>query len=124
MPSITITPPKANIPVGSVTINGVKYDVPQHPEFVRFFYDFFRRIGGTDGSSSEQLQAQVDGLSFTPTGQDTSLQDVGISALSLLPPYPEAIPQEQRPDARVEALEAEVQRLSVIVNGLTMGYQL
>lgn len=124
MPSITITPPKASIPVGSVTINGIKYDVPQHPEFVRFFYDFFRRIGGTDGSSSEQLQTQIDGLSFSPTEQDTSPQDAGIRALGLLPPYPEATPQEQRSDGRIEALEAEVQRLSVIVNGLTMGYQL
>lgn len=50
-----ITPPKAQIPIGIVMINGRETEVRQHPEFVRFFFDLFRRVGGTDGTSSDEL---------------------------------------------------------------------
>lgn len=50
-----ITPPKAQIPVGLVVVNEREYEVRQHPEFVRFFFDLFRRVGGTNGSSSDEL---------------------------------------------------------------------
>jgi hypothetical protein len=53
--TISITTPKANVPVGRVTINGQTFDVAQHPEFVRFFFDLFRRTGGT--SSTEQQRS-------------------------------------------------------------------
>jgi hypothetical protein len=50
-----ITPPKAQIPVGLVVISDREYEVRQHPEFVRFFFDLFRRVGGTNGTSSDEL---------------------------------------------------------------------
>lgn len=66
--STTITTPKSNVPVGRVTINGQTFDVDQHPEFVRFFYDLFRRAGGSaaltnielaDGTASLDSEAQM-----------------------------------------------------------------
>ena len=37
-------------------------DVIQHPEFVRFFFDLFRRVGGTDALSNEELLELINAL--------------------------------------------------------------
>jgi hypothetical protein len=58
----TITAPKSNIPVGTVTIDGMTYDVPQHPEFVRFFFDLFRRVGDTQALTNTDLQTLIEHL--------------------------------------------------------------
>jgi chromosome segregation ATPase len=51
----SITTPKSNVPVGRVTIDGKTFDVDQHPEFVRFFYDLFRRTGGSAALTNIEL---------------------------------------------------------------------
>lgn len=58
----SITSPKANIPVGTVVVDGVSYDVPQHPEFVRFFFDIFRRVGSTEALTNIDLQTLIEHL--------------------------------------------------------------
>lgn len=58
----TITSPKAHIPIGRVTVGGVEYDVPQHPEFVRFFFDLFRRAGSTEALTNTDLQTLIEHL--------------------------------------------------------------
>lgn len=58
----SITNPKAQIPVGTVTIDGMPYDVAQHPEFVRFFFDLFRRVGSTEALTNNDLQTLIEHL--------------------------------------------------------------
>src|SRR3954468_13014309 len=52
-----ITPPKSNIPIGRVAANGV--DVDQHPEFVRYFFDLLKRVGGTTAQTITDLMASI-----------------------------------------------------------------
>lgn len=56
-----ITPPISRVPIGTVTINGQTLDVAQHPEFVRFFFDLFTRVGGGVAPSNDEISASVDG---------------------------------------------------------------
>lgn len=60
--SRSITPPMARIPIGVVTINGQQIEVRQHPEFVRFFFDLFNRVGSTDALSNTELEAMAQAL--------------------------------------------------------------
>jgi hypothetical protein len=60
--SRTITPPTARIPIGTVLINGRSVDVQQHPEFVRFFFDLFARVGSTAALSNTELEAMAQAL--------------------------------------------------------------
>lgn len=55
----TVTLPKSNVPIGRITINGTTYDVPQHPEFVRLFFDLFRRTGGTNAPTNTDLSTHI-----------------------------------------------------------------
>lgn len=57
-----ITPPKVPVPIGRVTIGGQSFDVMQHPEFVRFFFDLFKRVGGTDAMGNAELYALLVAL--------------------------------------------------------------
>jgi hypothetical protein len=121
--STSITPPKNVVPVGRVTIGNATYDVVQHPEFVRFFFDLFRRVGGTSGPSNTDLQTLIDELS----------SEIGFSP----PPVPQLpFPDDLRPryeplpgpddlsSARMEALEAEVARMGRLINDLQSSYHL
>ena len=54
-----VTPPKNIVPVGTVTIAGVSYDVAQHPEFVRFFDDLVRRAGGITAPTNTELSTHI-----------------------------------------------------------------
>lgn len=58
----TITVPKSNIPIGSLTIAGVVYDVPQHPEFARFCYDLVKRVGGVTAQTNNDLSIDIQTL--------------------------------------------------------------
>lgn len=66
-----ITTPKANIPIGIVTIQGREFNVTQHPEFVRFFFDLFRRVGGTSGSGSDDIES----LAFDAQARDPGVKE-------------------------------------------------
>ena len=60
--SRTLTPPTARIPVGLVQINGRQLEVQQHPEFVRFFFDLFARVGSTAALSNTELEEMAQAL--------------------------------------------------------------
>lgn len=60
--SASLTLPKANVPIGSVVIAGTRYDVAQSPEFVRLFFDLFRRVGSTAAPTNNDLNTLVDQL--------------------------------------------------------------
>lgn len=56
-----ITPPINRVPIGTVTINGQTLEVAQHPEFVRFFFDLYTRVGGGVAPSNDEISALIDG---------------------------------------------------------------
>lgn len=58
----TLTPPTSRIPIGFVSINGQQLDVQQHPEFVRFFFDLFNRVGSTTALTNTELQELAQAL--------------------------------------------------------------
>jgi hypothetical protein len=58
--SRTLTPPMALIPIGIATFNGQQIEVRQHPEFVRFFFDLFNRVGGNNSKSLQELSDLLD----------------------------------------------------------------
>lgn len=60
--SRSLTPPTAHIPVGIVTINNQPFDVLQHPEFTRFFFDLFARVGSVSALSNTELEALAQSL--------------------------------------------------------------
>lgn len=57
-----VTPPNATIPVGVIELGGRRIEVKQHPEFVRFFFDLFSRIGGTSALTNVELEALAQAL--------------------------------------------------------------
>ena len=72
----TITAPKAPVHIGSVSIGGQRHDVIPHPEYLRFFFDLLRRVGGTTGGivddvARERAQRALDsiGLAFLAGGE-------------------------------------------------------
>lgn len=121
--SSNITTPKNNVPVGRVSIGGQTYDVAQHPEFVRFFFDLFRRVGGTGGSSNTDLQIRIDELA-----SEIGFSPPGIPQL----PFPDDLQPRYEPlpgpddlsSARLESLEAEVARMGRLINDLQSSYHL
>lgn len=60
--STTLTLPKSNVPIGTVAIGGVSYDVAQNAEFTRLFYDFFRRVGSTTAPTNNDLSMHIETL--------------------------------------------------------------
>lgn len=75
-----ITPPKVPVPIGRVTIGGQSFDVMQHPEFVRFFFDLFKRVGGTEATSLGDLSDLIDANRlgvFQPRQAPQELPDLG-----------------------------------------------
>jgi hypothetical protein len=121
--SSNITTPKNNVPVGRVSIGGQTYDVAQHPEFVRFFFDLFRRVGGTGGPSNTDLQILIDELT----------SEIGFSPPRIPQlPFPDDLQPRYEPlpspddmsSARLEALEAEVARMGRLINDLQSSYHL
>jgi hypothetical protein len=73
-----LTPPRAGIPVGKVTIQGVEYDAAIHPEWLRYLSNgLFYRTGGVSSYTNDELQ---------PTEQkDQPLGYAGLNAAGLVP---------------------------------------
>lgn len=71
-----ITPPIARIPIGIVQINGKPIDVQQHPEFIRFFFDLFTRVGGVTGVGNDDLLLELMNGSPSDTGAAEALRAV------------------------------------------------
>ncbi len=95
-----LTPPNQRVPIGVATINGQAVDVYQHPEFVRFFFDLFNRVGGTESASTTDLSNLLDAERlwvFQPRQAPDSSPDIGyINAFGTRPPLTQeqlSIPQ-------------------------------
>jgi len=73
----TLTPPKTPVSIGQVTIAGQTYDVKQSPEFVRFFFDLYRRVGGAEAVSNTDL-ALLSRSMGPMFGQEDVYQDDGM----------------------------------------------
>ena len=73
--SRTLTPPTARIPIGTVLINGQVLEVKQHPEFVRFFFDLFARVGSVTAPDNNELAALSNSAQFGVFGPRQAPQD-------------------------------------------------
>ena len=61
-----LTPPRAGIPVGKVTIQGVEYDAMIHPEWLRYLSNgLFDRAGGVAGPSTVEAAQEAGGNAGT-----------------------------------------------------------
>lgn len=60
--SRTLTPPTSRIPIGIASVNGQQVEVQQHPEFVRFFFDLFARVGSVSALNNTELEAMAQAL--------------------------------------------------------------
>ena len=129
-----ITPPKNAVPVGRVTINGQTFDVQQHPEFVRFFFDLFQRVGGTSALSNTDLAALTEINAFAPMpafDASSQFEDVILAPPFIQSPERDVVAPNYEPalqpddsNGRLQALEAEVTRLARTIHDLQIGYQL
>ena len=131
--STSITTPKNVVPVGQVTIGGTTYDVKQHPEFVRFFFDLFRRVGGSSALTNADLEALILDASVAPGQPQHTVPRYDDALLApayapvpvsdvLTPPY-EPVPAVESPDGRLQALESRVEQMFRAINDLQQGTQ-
>ena len=128
MADTIITPPKAQVPIGFVTVAGQRLEVMQHPEFIRFFFDLLRRIGGTSAPSIDGLEAAI---AQAEADIDALTLDIeGLASVPLPPitqeagdvsPVPLVMPVGQNEDGRLSALEAEFAVMRDQINGLMQG---
>ncbi len=58
--STTLTTPKENVPIGSVSVGGQSATVTLSPEYLRFFFDLVRRVGGTKAQTNTDLSTHMD----------------------------------------------------------------
>lgn len=115
----TVTPPKEQVPLGYVVIQGQRYEVTQHPEIVRFFQSLVTRVGGVTGASTTDLTVSQ----FEDAGiEETKVQvrDLATEFGQMPPPAQIAITQDD-PDGRVNALEARIGALEAVIQGLQQG---
>jgi hypothetical protein len=101
-----ITTPKANIPIGTVVVDGRTLEVMQSTEFVRFFFDLFRRVGGTDSMSNAELEVLVGALDDAAGRLDVLA--AGISALQAAHDRLQASEMVMQAQAPVDPISAEV----------------
>ena len=116
--STVIAAPKAPITLGLVTLpDGVTYEVRQHPEFVRFFFDIMRRIGGVNAMTNVELQELVQSASLAPLSPPSWQQSVPVDDIT--PPAPVYAAQQGEDMAgRVSALEAQLFALAGSISDL------
>jgi hypothetical protein len=77
----TLTPPKANIPIGWVTINGQRMPAVMDPEWLRYLAaSLFDRGGGTNGASTSELEAAAF--------EDAGIEDLKIRTAQLADEMP------------------------------------
>lgn len=117
----TVTPPKNTVPVGRVTIGGQTFDVQQHPEFVRFFYDLFKRAGGTSAKTNTELEAdQTETDNLEPALYNAPVPPMFADDL-MAPVAVDPLPLDDMSSARLEAAEAQIAQLFKLVNDLQSG---
>jgi hypothetical protein len=85
---MNVTTPIRAVPIGSVTIQGKKFDVATHPEFVKFFEALTNRVGGPTGPGTVDLavsQFEDAGIAEQQaefyTFKDAVTQDTSLAAL-------------------------------------------
>lgn len=129
----TITPPRTGIPIGTLEINRVQYEVTTHPEFMRFFESLVVRAGGVTGASSadlslsqfedagipENFQRMVqiaDEFGQAPPASDLS---ASMDAFWQLPPT--SVQAAEEASGEVAALREEINALRQAVQALQQG---
>lgn len=89
----TLTQPKAQIAIGTVSIDGRSYQVRTNPEFVKFFEALVRRAGGVNGDDGgdtapaaavsaetvEQLQSDLASLRDQVAEQQRLIDALGLN---------------------------------------------
>lgn len=61
---MSITQPKASVPIGQFMAGGKRVDVTTSPEFNRFFDALVRRLGGPGGSGVPSVQETAENALF------------------------------------------------------------
>lgn len=57
-----LTPPRAGIPIGRVTVDGKEYETEIHPEWLRYLTNgLFERAGGTSGPTTVEASQEAGG---------------------------------------------------------------
>lgn len=113
-----LTIPRNDVPIGVVLINGQQVTVAQHPEFTRFFFDLFQRVGGTTSSGTDDLL--IGGLA-PPSSFDSSGIDASLLGLMQMPVQSDAPQQTQDVDGRIASLEAQVSVLIGVIQDMRQG---
>lgn len=122
--SRTLTPPMARIPIGTVVINGQVLEVKQHPEFSRFFFDLFARVGGTAGTGNADLLDMIGTLPGDPVAEEAgSLAREALGLIQTRPAQQPSIAPDPDLSSDVQSLRAELDSLRQAVAGLQQGYQ-
>jgi len=80
-----LTQPTARVPIGLATFNGQTVEVRQHPEFVRYFFDLFARVGKTEALSNTELadfaQSILDALAAPQSSPEAQEAMRGVEEL-------------------------------------------
>lgn len=76
----TVTQPKSVIPIGYLMMGGKKLDVSISPEFNRFFDTLVRRIGGTSGDSTDEIQSVAQEALFRASAAGVAAQAPKVTA--------------------------------------------
>lgn len=111
-----ITLPRADIPFMLDDGNG---NLRNHPEWIRAMSDLLRRTGGVSGPGTEDLTlSQFEDAGIEET--KVALRELG-SEFGQLPPAAQVPITQDDPDARLNALAAELTALREVVQGLLQG---
>jgi hypothetical protein len=102
-----VTQPIVGVPIGTVTVNGQRFDVHTHPEFQRYFESLSVRVGGPTGPGTPDLTvAQFEDAAIEETNALLSIAEKTAAQYS---------------DA---ALRAEIEALARRVQSLEQGISL
>jgi ubiquinone biosynthesis protein UbiJ len=110
-----LTPPKSNIPIGSVVIDGKRQQVTIDPEWLRYLSQaLFDRAGGTSGSSTTDLS--------TSAFEDAGIDDTKVALERLADEVRLAPPAQVQDQAdNLANLIAEIDALRRRVDALELG---
>jgi HAMP domain-containing protein len=121
---VNVNQPLASTPIGWVEVDGKRFPVATHPEFVRFFDSMLVRVGGTSGPSTPDLvlaQFEDAGIEETKALLSTGLDELRQSADNAALREAIAAPPDQ---ILVSELREELQALAARIEALERGVSL